>query len=104
MQRLQAYKYQILPEGTGVGAVRDAGDLGHAPRHPSDGGADGLDPVRYPSLPGRERRHPDPGRQELDPVTIDQTLGILLKNQEDILAVRGERVADLLNRARAGRP
>ena len=43
-------------------------------------------------------------RRELDPATIDQTLGILLKNQEDILAVRGERVADLLNRARAGRP
>ncbi len=43
-------------------------------------------------------------RQELDPATIDQTLGILLKNQEDILAVRGERVSDLLNRARAGRP
>src|SRR6266849_2932140 len=42
-------------------------------------------------------------RQELDPATIDQTLGILLKNQEDILAVRGERVSDLLNRARAGR-
>ena len=43
-------------------------------------------------------------RQELDPATIDQTLGILLKNQEDILAVRGERVSDLLNRARVGRP
>ena len=43
-------------------------------------------------------------RQELDPATIDQTLGILLKNQEDILAVRGERVSDLLNRARAARP
>jgi len=43
-------------------------------------------------------------RQELDPATIEQTLGILLKNQEDILAVRGERVSDLLNRARAGRP
>jgi MoxR-like ATPase len=43
-------------------------------------------------------------RQELDPATIDQTLGILLKNQEDILAVRGERVSDLLNRARAVRP
>jgi len=43
-------------------------------------------------------------RQELDPATIEQTLGILLKNQEDILAVRGERVSELLNRARAGRP
>jgi MoxR-like ATPase len=43
-------------------------------------------------------------RQELDPATIEQTLGILLKNQEDILAVRGERASELLNRARAGRP
>lgn len=43
-------------------------------------------------------------RQELDPVTIEQTLGILLKNQEDIVAVRGARVSELLNRARAARP
>ncbi len=43
-------------------------------------------------------------RQELDPATIEQTLGILLKNQEDILAVRGARVSELLNRSRAGRP
>jgi len=42
-------------------------------------------------------------RKELDADTIDQTLGILLKNQEDILAVRGARVSDLLDRARAGR-
>ena len=42
-------------------------------------------------------------RTELDPATIDQTLGLLLKNQEDIQAVRGERVSELLNRARAGR-
>jgi len=42
-------------------------------------------------------------RQELDPSTIEQTLGILLKNQEDIQAVRGERVSELLNRARTGR-
>lgn len=40
-------------------------------------------------------------RTELDAATIDQTLGILLKNQEDIQAVRGDRVSDLLNRARA---
>jgi MoxR-like ATPase len=39
-------------------------------------------------------------RKELDPSTIDQTLGILLKNQEDIQAVRGARVSELLNRAR----
>jgi MoxR-like ATPase len=38
-------------------------------------------------------------RQELDPVTIDQTLGILLKNQDDILAVRGAQVEAMLNRA-----
>jgi MoxR-like ATPase len=38
-------------------------------------------------------------RQELDPDAIDQTLGILLKNQEDIQAVRGARIVDLLNRA-----
>ena len=42
-------------------------------------------------------------RQELDEATIEQTLGILLKNQEDIQAVRGERLSVLLNRARAGR-
>jgi MoxR-like ATPase len=43
-------------------------------------------------------------RKELDPATIEQTLGILLKNQEDIVAVRGARVSELLNRARAARP
>ncbi len=43
-------------------------------------------------------------RQELDAATIDHTLGVLLKNQEDILAVRGARASDLLDRARAGRP
>jgi MoxR-like ATPase len=42
-------------------------------------------------------------RTELDPATIDRTLGLLLKNQEDIQAVRGTRVSELLNRARAGR-
>jgi MoxR-like ATPase len=40
-------------------------------------------------------------REELDPATIDQTLGILLKNQEDIQAVRGNRVSELWNRAQA---
>ena|SRR5437867_2539727 len=39
-------------------------------------------------------------RTELDQTTIDQTLGILLKNQEDIQAVRGERISELLARAR----
>jgi MoxR-like ATPase len=43
-------------------------------------------------------------RTELDPATIEQTLGILLKNQEDIQMVRGERISELLNRARATRP
>ena len=38
-------------------------------------------------------------RTELDQETIEQTLGILLKNREDIQAVRGKRVSELLNRA-----
>ena len=42
-------------------------------------------------------------RQELDPATIEQTLGILLKNQEDIQVIRGARIAELLNRAQTGR-
>jgi MoxR-like ATPase len=41
-------------------------------------------------------------RDELDPATVDETLGLLLKNQEDIQAVRGERAASMLARARAG--
>ena len=40
-------------------------------------------------------------RQELDSATIDQTLGIILKNQEDIQAVRGAPVEAMLNRANA---
>ena len=40
-------------------------------------------------------------RQELDAATIDQTLGIVLKNREDIQCVRGERIQDMLNRANA---
>jgi MoxR-like ATPase len=40
-------------------------------------------------------------RTELDAATIDQTLGILLKNHEDIQAVQGDRVSELLNRVRA---
>jgi MoxR-like ATPase len=39
-------------------------------------------------------------RTELDEATIEHTLGILLKNQEDMQAIRGERVSELLNRAR----
>jgi len=37
--------------------------------------------------------------ETLDAETIDQTLGVLLKNQEDIEAVRGERARLLLARA-----
>ena len=40
-------------------------------------------------------------RTELDAPTIEHTLGILLKNQEDLQAMRGERVSELLNRAKA---
>ena len=40
-------------------------------------------------------------RDELDAETIEETLGILLKNQEDIQAVRGERIQAMLNRALA---
>ncbi|HXW06425.1 MAG TPA: MoxR family ATPase [Vicinamibacterales bacterium] len=40
-------------------------------------------------------------REQLDPATIDETLGLLLKNQEDIQAVRGDRAAAMLVRARA---
>ena len=38
-------------------------------------------------------------REELDAETVDQTLGILLKNQEDIEAVRGDRAKVMLTRA-----
>src|SRR5262245_6565249 len=38
-------------------------------------------------------------RQELDPATIEQTLGVVLKNQEDIQSMRG-RISDVLDRAR----
>jgi len=38
-------------------------------------------------------------RETIDRDTIEQTLGILLKNQEDILSVRGERLQTLLARA-----
>ena len=38
---------------------------------------------------------------ELDPAIIDDTLGIMLKYQEDIQAVRGEPVRAMLNRANA---
>ena len=38
-------------------------------------------------------------RDELDADTVDETLGILLKNQEDIDTVRGERAKVMLTRA-----
>jgi MoxR-like ATPase len=40
-------------------------------------------------------------RRELDADTIEQTLGVVLKNQEDLQAMRGGRISELLNRARA---
>jgi MoxR-like ATPase len=40
-------------------------------------------------------------REELDAETVGETLGILLKNQEDMQAVRGERLQAMLNRALA---
>ena len=42
-------------------------------------------------------------RQELDSATVEHTLGVLLKNQEDLQAMRGERIQDLLNRSRNAR-
>ena len=39
-------------------------------------------------------------RQELDAATIDRTLGVVLKTQEDLRSVRGERIQQLLNRAK----
>jgi MoxR-like ATPase len=40
-------------------------------------------------------------RTELDAATIEETLGILLKNHEDIETLRGDRIGDLMNRALA---
>ena len=39
-------------------------------------------------------------RTELDAAAIQHTLGVLLKNQEDLQAVSGERIQALLNRTR----
>ena len=38
-------------------------------------------------------------RSELDADAVDETLGMLLKNQEDMLAIRGERLQAVLSRA-----
>jgi MoxR-like ATPase len=40
-------------------------------------------------------------RERLDIETVEETLGLLLKNQEDIQSVRGERLQGILNRALA---
>ena len=40
-------------------------------------------------------------RERLDIETVEETLGLLLKNQEDIQSVRGERLQAVLNRALA---
>ena len=40
-------------------------------------------------------------QQELDAVTIERTLGIVLKNQEDMQNIRGDRIQDILNRAKS---
>ncbi|MFL2434691.1 MAG: AAA family ATPase [Vicinamibacterales bacterium] len=40
-------------------------------------------------------------QQELDVVTIERTLGIVLKNQEDMQTIRGDRIQDILNRAKS---
>ena len=39
-------------------------------------------------------------QQELEPAVIDDTLGVMLKYQEDIKSVRGEPVEAMLNRAK----
>ena len=40
-------------------------------------------------------------QQELDVATIERTLGIVLKNQEDMQNIRGDRIQDILNRAKS---
>ncbi len=43
-------------------------------------------------------------QQELDAATIERTLGIVLKNQEDMQNIRGNRIQDILNRAKSPAP
>jgi MoxR-like ATPase len=38
-------------------------------------------------------------RESLDPAAVEETLGVLLKAKEDIDAIRGERLAELLQRS-----
>ena len=40
-------------------------------------------------------------KRELDAATIERTLGIVLKTQEDMQNMRGDRIQDMLNRAKA---
>jgi MoxR-like ATPase len=42
-------------------------------------------------------------RNELDAKAVEYTLGVLLKNQEDLQALGGERIQDLLNRSQVRR-
>ena len=39
-------------------------------------------------------------KRELDAATIERTLGIVLKTQEDMQSMRGDRIQDMLNRAK----
>ena len=40
-------------------------------------------------------------QQTLDPDTVSETLGVVLKSKEDLDTVRGEKLASLLDRAMA---
>ena len=40
-------------------------------------------------------------RQELDAATIERTLGMVLKTQEDMQSMRSERIQEMLNRAKS---
>jgi hypothetical protein len=41
-------------------------------------------------------------RDTLDPATVDETLGVLLKHREDVAAVKGEPAKALIGRAISG--
>ena len=41
------------------------------------------------------------GQQELDAATVERTLGIILKNQEDLQTVRGSRIQEILNQTKS---
>ena len=41
------------------------------------------------------------GQQELDAATVERTLGIILKNQEDLQTVRGSRIQEILNQVKS---